>query len=411
MTGAALCTDIRIPVAGLSISAGEILAAITIAIAASRFRPTKSHIAFAGMALACALALASLIVDSGREVTATAVRNLLLPLLLLGALYHARLSAREAATCLSALVATAAACALLGLDQASRGSPPAFSLYSINGLASYKLREVMSWKLSLAQSHKLIPWQKALAYGMNLFSNNFAELLVYSLSAMLGLRVAGAISKVTSGLVVLLFCAALVAALSRTAWLGAGAVILTFGMIASRTALARTAWAATTVLAALAASAAAGIIVGFDRGGTVQGRVHLNEIAISAYTQGGPLGILFGGGGSRYWSTAGTASYPHSDALYVLLNFGAIGLIVLSALLLRIIYQLHRQIVRPTSSAARAFSISGFLAITWLGLYGLTWSTLASSNSTFLWCTIIGTALSVDLRERENIQLRAEARR
>ncbi|MFT4933462.1 MAG: hypothetical protein ACI9LT_000130 [Pseudoalteromonas distincta] len=397
----AICTDIRFPISGLNISLGEIVAAISVIVAAARFHPTKSGVALGGMFLVLLLAILVIMNDQGGSVTITAVRNIFLPIILLGFIYHARLSAREAFGTLSVFLVGVASCAALGLDQAIRGSPPAFSLYSLDGFVSFRLHEVMSWKFNLAQTIKIISWQKSLAFGMNLFSNNFGEMLVYGIAALLGMRAANRIHNTLFLFALALFLFALIASLSRTAWIGAAVLVFTYGFITSRKTTVRLAWASISVIGVLAASSIMAIVVGFDGGGTVRGRFHLNDIGLNLIMNSEPLTLLLGGGGARYWAFSGATSYPHSDAIYMVINFGIIGLLALAVALVCILLALSEAIRRPTSLASRGLAIGGLLAFVWLVLYGLTWASLSASNSVFMWCVIIGVALSVSLRERE----------
>lgn len=393
-TALALCSEVRLPLGPLNVSFAEIFALIAIVQAPKRFKPGVGAAPFAILAAGVTVCVLAILLSGGAPSTITATRNLLIPAAFLVALLYARLTTDEAVLILKTFVGGAVACAVLAVLQAMIGSPPVFSLYAIPGVVHENLREVMAWKLSTAQLHKLIPGQKSLGFGLNLFSNNFGEFIVYAWAALLTLWSMGRAKTSVVLSISALFGVALAASLARTSMAGAVLVVAIFAFAQARSMLARTALVLGTVGAWLLLVDQARALVGFDRLGSLRGRAGLNQIALDVYGRSDFASLLAGGDAPLYWSYTGAFSAPHNALIYMLIEFGLLGAALGAISVLMLGWALFRRYGQAQDRQARALALGGLMATAWFVIYGSTWAVVVNANSTFQWALFVGVGLA-----------------
>lgn len=407
-TAFVMCTEIRIPVGSLHISLGEFGAAAALVLGGRRARLAGGLAVPAFVALS-AVSILSIFLAQGHQLQIAAARNLILPAALLLVVSRSVLQPNEIASVLWSFVAGAVIDSALAIQQAFMGSPPAFSIYQTRGFVDMTLHDVMGWKLYMAQTSRLIPGQRALGFGLHLFSNNFGEFVVYAMVAVLtlwGMRKTTA--PVVAGLLALLGFA-LLTSLSRTSWAGALLVLAIFAFVRARSIIYRIALGVLAVGGALLMSDSVQSFLGFDRGGTLRGRAELNHIATAVFQSADVSKVMLGGLAPAYWSYSGAYSYPHNSFIYLVINVGAVGCLLAMFGIAGVAWGLGIAVVADPHDKRRAAALGGLLATAWLFAYSMTWTPLANSDSTFQWAILAGLGLSTLIRGNAPAAIRSTA--
>lgn len=380
-----LCTEIRIPVGSINISATE--AVLPIFIFVLWFRRNKSRDPMPALTTYLAIAtitIAPIILSSDVLNGFPAARNIILPMTFALMMYMAKPKPKESVFAIYVLVCAALLVSILAIAQAELGTDKVFNLYTAHLIKDVSLEDVMQWKLGRAQSSEFLPGQKAVGVGLHVFSNNFGDYLVYAVIGVFTLFLAKAIDIVKTVFALAIIGAALLAALARTCWLGTALVMLLFGMVYMRSIYLKGMFGIVFGAIAIGLSGFFTSAVEFDRGGTVAGRNELNELGMNVYASAPMQNIIFGGSTSEYWDQAGAMSYPHNTFIFTLVYFGALGTLV-TAIGIGATFLMNAQAVkRNQRDIPWALSAGGLAAISWLFIYGLTWAALANPNSLFM---------------------------
>jgi hypothetical protein len=389
----ALSTELRLPLGGVAVTPAELLSLLVLCTLPLRLRRNYPLLPIS-LVIGCIGSFClSIMVADDPGLVMTAIRNLMLPLVFLLALMCSDIQVEEAKIVLWAFVIGAVLASLLALWQADVGVKSSFSLYNFGDLPDDKLQDVMSWKLSLAKTEDSFFGLQSIGFGFHYFSNNFGEFIVYGVAAVLALTAAGRVWIFALPVLGLLGMA-LAVSLSRTSWLGGALLIFVYLTFLRQNRVVRAlAW---TFLAAgvLLLFTGAGDFAAFDSGKTIGGRTDLNSIALGIISSGPIQNVFFGGLAGGYYRVAFSA--PHSTALYSVLYFGLCGTFFLSFFIFGVTYKIWKtyNTTRPDDSK-RSILLGGCLASIWFIFYGLTWTTIESSNSIFMWALFIGLGLSV----------------